>query len=90
MCEAFKVNTLEAVLSHSMSHHVIDGTKVIPNKLVPDQAVEEFEFEEHEVYAIDIVVSTGTGKVREQNLFCVVVTMHADKRARFTPHSFQT
>jgi len=66
--EAFHVNPVEAVLSHQMKRFVIDGTKVIPNKLNAEQAVEEFQFEENEVYAIDIVVSTGTGKTREQDL----------------------
>lgn len=66
--EAFHVTPVEAVLSHQLKRFVIDGTKVIPNKAVADQAVEEFEFEENEVYAIDIVVSTGTGKTREMEL----------------------
>jgi len=65
--EAFHVNPVEAVLSHQMKRFIIDATKVIPNKFNAEQAVEEFQFEEDEVYAIDIVVSTGTGKTREQD-----------------------
>jgi len=68
IAEAFKVTTVEAVLSHELKRFVIDGTKVIPLKSLADQAVEEFAFEEFEVYAIDVVVSTGTGKTRELDL----------------------
>lgn len=66
--ETFHVNSVEAVLSHQMKRFKIDGTKVIPNKFNADQSVEEFEFEENEVYAIDVVISTGTGKTREMDL----------------------
>jgi hypothetical protein len=33
----------------------------------PDQKVEEITFEEHEVYALDICMSTGEGKPREED-----------------------
>jgi methionyl aminopeptidase len=38
---------------------VIDGNKVILNRPSPDAKVEDVEFEPNEVYAIDIVVSSG-------------------------------
>jgi len=79
ICEAFHVNTVEAVLSHHIQQHVIDGTKVIPNKLVPDQAVQEFELAENDVFAIDVVVSTGTGKTREQDLRPTIYKRDVDK-----------
>lgn len=68
VAQTFKVNTVEAVLSHQMKRFVIDGTKVIPNKILADQGVEEFEFDEGDVYAVDIVMSTGEGKTREMDL----------------------
>jgi hypothetical protein len=43
---------------------VIDGNKVILNRPGPDAKVEDCEFEPNEVYAIDIVVSSGEGKPR--------------------------
>lgn len=46
-----------------MKRFVIDGNKVILNKATPEHKVEEFEFEENQCYAIDIVMSTGEGKV---------------------------
>jgi hypothetical protein len=56
------VNLVEGVLSHQLKQFVIDGNKCVLNKPTPDARVEDGEFEENEVYAIDIVVSTGEGK----------------------------
>jgi hypothetical protein len=38
---------------------MIDGSKVILNRPGPEAKVEDVEFEPNEVYAIDIVVSSG-------------------------------
>ena len=40
---------------------MIDGNKVILNRPGPDAKVEDVEFEPNEVYAIDMVVSSGEG-----------------------------
>lgn len=66
--EAFGVNPVEGVLSHQMKQFVIDGNKVIIQKTVPgEQAVDEEEFEENDVFAIDIIMSTGEGKPTERD-----------------------
>lgn len=62
--EPFGVNLVEGVMSHIMKQSVIDGNKVILNRPGPDAKVEDCEFEPNEVYAIDIVVSSGEGKPR--------------------------
>lgn len=46
-----------------MKQFVIDGNKVILSVSNPDTRVDDAEFEENEVYSIDIVTSTGDGKV---------------------------
>jgi len=61
----FGCEAVEGVLSHQMKRFVIDGNNVIINKANVDQKVDEFEFEEGQVYAVDIVMSTGEGKARE-------------------------
>lgn len=68
IADAYKVNLVEAVLSHQLKRFVIDGTKVIPNRGLADQAVEEFEVAVNDVFAIDIVTTTGAGKTRENEL----------------------
>lgn len=50
-----------------MKQFVIDANKVILSVSNPDTRVEEAEFEENEVYAIDIVASSGEGKVMKES-----------------------
>lgn len=66
VADAYHVTPVEGVLSHVMRRFVIDGEKVIINKVSGDQQVEEFEIAENDVYAIDIVMSTGEGKPKER------------------------
>lgn len=62
--EAFDCNLVEGVFSHELKQFVIDGNKCVLNKPSPEAKVAEDTFEENEVYAIDVVVSTGDGKTR--------------------------
>lgn len=59
---AYDCKIVEGVLSHQMKQFVIDGNKVVLNVSGPEMRVDDAEFEENEVYAIDIVTSTGEGK----------------------------
>lgn len=69
VADEFKVNAVQGVLSHEMQKNVIDGEKVILGKAKDaDQKVKEFEFELNQVFAIDIVMSTGEGKPKEEDL----------------------
>lgn len=60
---AYDCKIVEGVLSHQLKQFVIDGNKVILSVSNPETRVDEAEFEENEVYAVDIVASTGDGKV---------------------------
>lgn len=59
---AYDCKIVEGVLSHQLKQFVIDGNKVILSVGNPETRVDDAEFEENEVYAIDIVTSTGDGK----------------------------
>ena len=59
-----RCNLVEGVITHQMKQFVIDGIKCVLNRPGPDAKVEDGEFEENEVYGIDIVVSTGEGKAK--------------------------
>lgn len=63
VAEAYDCKIVEGVLSHQMKQKVIDGSKVVLSVSNPETRVDDVEFEENEVYAIDIVASTGDGKV---------------------------
>eukprot|EP00889_Picochlorum_renovo_P000858 jgi/Picre1/27888/NNA_000851.t1 len=62
IAEAYGCNHIEGVMSNQMSRFIIDAGKVVLNRPQPDQRVEDEEFEEGEVYSIDMIVSTGDGK----------------------------
>jgi methionine aminopeptidase len=64
VASAYDCKVVEGVLSHQMKQFVIDANKVILSVTNQDTRVDDAEFEENEVYAIDIVMSTGEGKVR--------------------------
>ncbi|EXB52379.1 Proliferation-associated protein 2G4 [Morus notabilis] len=61
---AYDCKIVEGVLSHQLKQFVIDGNKVVLSVSNPDTRVDDAEFEENEIYAIDIVTSTGDGKPR--------------------------
>jgi methionine aminopeptidase len=67
IAEAYGCTVVEGVMSHEMKRYIIDGNKCVLNRPTPDQKVEDVEFEENEVYAIDIVLSTGEGKPKIQD-----------------------
>eukprot|EP00246_Nothoceros_aenigmaticus_P004341 TRINITY_DN15850_c0_g1_i1.p1 TRINITY_DN15850_c0_g1~~TRINITY_DN15850_c0_g1_i1.p1 ORF type:complete len:400 (+),score=90.65 TRINITY_DN15850_c0_g1_i1:213-1412(+) len=59
---AYDCKVTEGVLSHKVKQFVIDANKVILSSASPETRVDDAEFEENEVYGIDIVMSTGEGK----------------------------
>ncbi|KAH9620519.1 hypothetical protein KSS87_002444 [Heliosperma pusillum] len=61
---AYDCKIVEGVLSHQLKQFVIDGNKVVLSVSNPEMRVDDAEFEENEVYAIDIFASTGEGKPR--------------------------
>jgi len=62
VADNFGVNVVQGVLSHEMNRNVIDGEKCILSKASAEQKIDEIEFDPNEVYAIDIVYTTGAGK----------------------------
>lgn len=62
VCSDYKVNPVVGVLSHNLEQNLIDGEKVIANKEDIEHKAKAITFEENEVYAIDVVVSSGEGK----------------------------
>jgi len=67
--EEFDCQCLEGVLSHELRQYVIDGENTILSKSAPERQVEEFELEPNKVYAIDIVMSSGTGKGQRKEIY---------------------
>jgi len=65
--EAFKCKPVSGMLSHQLKQSVIDGEKSIIQNPTEDQKKghEKCKFDVDEVYAVDVLISTGEGKGRE-------------------------
>ncbi|CAD7002852.1 proliferation-associated protein 2G4 [Ceratitis capitata] len=67
--ESYKCKPIEGMLSHELKQFKIDGEKTIiqnPNESQRKEH-EKCTFETHEVYAIDVIVSSGEGIGREKD-----------------------
>lgn len=65
IAESYKCKPIEGMLSHQLEQNRIDGEKTIiqnPNE-AQRKEYEKCTFELHEVYAVDVLVSTGEGQV---------------------------
>jgi len=68
IAESYKCKPVEGMLSYQLEKDTIDGKKHIiqnPNEMQKKEGCEKCEFALHEVYALDILVSTGEGKCKE-------------------------
>ncbi|XP_003383390.1 PREDICTED: proliferation-associated protein 2G4-like isoform X1 [Amphimedon queenslandica] len=65
----FKCSPVEGILSHRLKKNLYDSEKTIILNPSDSQKREykSSEFELHEVYAIDVIISTGDGKSRQQD-----------------------
>lgn len=84
-CDQFKCQPVQGVLSHELKQMQIDGAKVILGKETDTDKVDAFEFGLHEVYTVDVMVSTGDGKMRETDERACVY-----KRALETSYQLKT
>merc|ERR1712141_478287 len=69
IAESFECKPVEGMLSHQLNQNVIDGEKTIiqnPNEAQRKEH-DKFDFEPHEVYAIDVLISSGEGHGREKD-----------------------
>lgn len=69
ICKDFECKPLEGMLSHQLKQGQIDGEKTIIQNPSDSQKKEheKFTFETYEVYAMDVLVSSGDGVGREQD-----------------------
>jgi methionine aminopeptidase len=74
IAKAYGCSLVDGVMTHNMKQFVIDGNKCILNKPNPEQKVEDATIEENEVYAIDIVVSTGSCLLTDNPATCMART----------------
>ena len=85
ICNDYKVNPIEGVLSHRMKRDIIDGLETIINKSTIDQKVDERKFEHGDVFGLAVIVSTGEGKPKETTIKTSIY-----KRALETTYKLRT
>merc|ERR1712194_797069 len=80
VCEDFNSKFIQGELSHEMKKHVMEGQETIFGTTEGhDEKIEEVTFEVNEVYCIDVVVSSGDGKVKETELRSTVFKRAVEK-----------
>jgi len=69
IAESFECKPIEGMLSHQLEQNRIDGEKTIIQNPSEAQRKEhdKYEFDLHEVYAVDVLISTGEGQGREKD-----------------------
>ncbi|KAM3141647.1 hypothetical protein pb186bvf_006252 [Paramecium bursaria] len=78
---AYDVQPLEGVLSHEVKRHFIDGNKVIINKELPEQKVDEAEIQVNDVFVLDVIMTTAPdGKAKESELRTTVYKRSLDRQ----------
>lgn len=82
IAQSFKCSPIEGMLSHQLKQHVIDGEKTIIQNPTDQQRKdqEKAEFEVHEVYAVDVLISTGEGKARDGGLRTTIYKRDPNKQ----------
>jgi len=69
IAESYNCKPIEGMLSHQLEQNIIDGRKTIIQNPTDAQRKEheKYEFETHEVYAVDVLITTGEGHGRERD-----------------------
>mmetsp|Transcript_6073 Transcript_6073/g.6215 ORF Transcript_6073/g.6215 Transcript_6073/m.6215 type:complete len:413 (+) Transcript_6073:131-1369(+) len=81
VADAYGVKAMAGTLMHQMKRHVIDGHKMILlREDDKEQKVEACTFEQYEVYAIDVAMTSGDGKPKEQGARTTVLKRLVDMK----------
>lgn len=69
VAEAFHCKPVEGMLSHELKRNIIDGEKAIIQNPTEQQRKDhnKCEFSVHDVFAVDLLISTGDGKTKEKD-----------------------
>mmetsp|Transcript_14680 Transcript_14680/g.14780 ORF Transcript_14680/g.14780 Transcript_14680/m.14780 type:complete len:433 (-) Transcript_14680:235-1533(-) len=79
VAEIYGVNLIAGTVMHQMKRYIIDGNKMIILREEGDQKAEDCTFEQFEVYAVDVAMTSGDGKPREGDARTTVYKRAVDK-----------
>lgn len=85
IAKAYGVTPIHSVRMHQMKRYVLDGVKEIALKTPnPDDDTEEklpeCKFEQFEVYAVDVAMSTGDGNARPGNMRTTIYKRNVEQQ----------
>ncbi|KAI4835739.1 proliferation-associated protein 2g4 [Plasmodium brasilianum] len=64
-CEDLKCNVISNCVTYQIKKYIIEGSKYILLKENPENKIEDFQIEPNDVYIIDVMVTSGDGKIKE-------------------------
>ena len=82
VADCYGVNPVQGVLMHQMKRYIIDGNNAVIGREEADQRVEDFQFEDAQVYTVDVVMSTGSGKPIQRDARTTVFKRAVDQSYR--------
>jgi curved DNA binding protein len=85
VAKAYNVTPISSVRMHQMKRYVLDGVKEVALKEAgpedpEEEKVPDCKFEQAEVYAVDVAMSTGDGKARPGELRTTVFKRNVEKQ----------
>ena len=87
VAKAYGVTPISSVRMHQMKRYVLDGVKEVAlktpdltNELEQEEKLPDCTFEKAEVYAVDVAMSTGDGKVRPGEMRTTVFKRNVEKQ----------
>lgn len=88
VAKAYDVTPISSVRMHQMKRYVLDGVKEVAlktpdpnsNDLEQEEKLPDCTFEKAEVYAVDVAMSTGDGKVRPGEMRTTVFKRNVEKQ----------
>lgn len=78
--EHYQVNPVDGVLSHMIKRYIIDGFRCIPLKKSAEHAVHDYDLEKAQVWCIDVVMTSGKGKLKEKDVRPTIYKVALDNR----------
>ena len=89
VAESYGVNPIASVRMHQMKRYVIDGVKEValkeptPDEIeMGEEKLPKCDFEQNEVYAIDVAMSTGDGKAKPGDMRTTVFKRNVEANYR--------
>ncbi|KAL7712619.1 Proliferation-associated protein 2G4 [Entamoeba marina] len=78
ICDKYEVKAFENIVSRNMERYMIDGNKFILN--VPSkQAADNMTIDLHDVWNLDVIMTTGSGKPSERDVRTTIYKRNVDE-----------